>query len=113
LKSIANAFKDYRQQRFPVAKSQYACSRSIAKLFCGQSWKDRFSRYAVFNWAPQSYFQRMIEEGITYRPQASFLTHAENRGMTPVVPQRPWKQWSEEEVTKRVTAVWEKGRGSR
>ncbi|KAG0011230.1 hypothetical protein BGZ80_000835, partial [Entomortierella chlamydospora] len=64
---------------------------------CHSSWRDRFSRYAVFNWAPQSYFQRMLEEGITYRPQASFLAHAENRGMAPVVPQRPWKQWSEEE----------------
>ncbi|KAF9356272.1 hypothetical protein BGX26_005494 [Mortierella sp. AD094] len=88
LKSITNAFKDYRRQRFSVTKSQYACSRNTAKLLCGQ-------------------------EGVTYRPQASFLAHAENRGMTPVVPKRPGKQWSEEEVAKRVTAVWEKGKASR
>ncbi|KAI8594235.1 hypothetical protein EDD21DRAFT_449518 [Dissophora ornata] len=111
-KSIGAAYRNYYTQRYPQARSQVLASRSITKLVCGQTLKERLSRYAILNWIPHSYQQRMVLEALTYRPQASFLSPAEDRGtdQTLSLSQIAQRQWTEDEVLKRVQAVWRKSK---
>ncbi|KAG0369309.1 hypothetical protein BGZ54_010335 [Gamsiella multidivaricata] len=108
LKSISASFKAYYSQRYPYAIAQFQYSRAVTRLVVGQTLKERISRYAILNWLPHSYQQRMHHEIFAYRPQASFMARAENRGRGFAFPQRSAKQWTEAEIERRISAVWNK-----
>ncbi|KAF9364099.1 hypothetical protein BGX34_002511 [Mortierella sp. NVP85] len=106
LRNITNAFKDYYAQRYPRVKSQFSSTRTATKLVVGQSFTERLTRYAFLNWLPSSMRQRMFDDHAAYRPQVSFMPKAENRGTASVVPMKPTRRWTEEEVTRRISTVW-------
>ncbi|KAG0006942.1 hypothetical protein BGZ65_001429 [Modicella reniformis] len=106
LKNITGAFRDYYEQRYPRVKSQFSSSRATTKLVIGQSFSERLTRYAYLNWVPSSVRQRMFDDNAAYRPQVSFIPKAENRGTTAVIPMKPTRRWTEEEVSRRIANVW-------
>ncbi|KAG0234021.1 hypothetical protein BGX31_004686 [Mortierella sp. GBA43] len=106
LKNITGAFKDYYEQRYPRVKSQFSSSKATTKLVTGQSFTERLTRYAFLNWMPSSVRQRVFDDHVAYRPQVSFLPKAENRGTSAVMPMKPTRRWTEEEVSRRIATVW-------
>ncbi|KAG0369308.1 hypothetical protein BC939DRAFT_476897 [Gamsiella multidivaricata] len=93
LSEITAAFKDYREQRYPHAQSQFDNSRLVGRLTCGQGFSDKILRYFVFNILPASIQRQQFLKAASYRPQACFLPLAENRGQGPVMPQKPsWRR---------------------
>ncbi|KAF9581480.1 hypothetical protein BGW38_001481 [Lunasporangiospora selenospora] len=95
--SVEAALKDYRDQRYPHVKYQFDASNTNAKVIYGQTWVDRMVRHVVFNYLPKSVQTRNVAKGAGYRPQASFLPLIENRGKSPLLPQKPSRRYQEEQ----------------
>ncbi|KAF8932597.1 hypothetical protein BGZ58_006907 [Dissophora ornata] len=95
--NIAEAFEEYRDQRFPQAKYQMDKAKVLATIQYGQTWKERLIRYAIFNWIPKSIQMEQNLKDATYRPTCNFLKLIENRGTVPVLPQKPSKRQSLQE----------------
>ncbi|KAG0011460.1 hypothetical protein BGZ80_000672 [Entomortierella chlamydospora] len=66
---VAEALRDFKEQRYPHVKRQYEASKMSAKLLYGQS----------------------MSADLVYRPQASFLPLAPTRGTLNILPQKPSK----------------------
>ncbi|KAG0013016.1 hypothetical protein BGZ81_001275, partial [Podila clonocystis] len=96
--SVTAALKDYRDQRYPHVKSQYDASKMNAKILLGQKWTERLMRNVIFNFLPRSVHSRNAIKDNTYRPQISFLPQCPNRGTGPVLPQRPSKKYTREQL---------------
>ncbi|KAG0329974.1 hypothetical protein BGZ99_009418 [Dissophora globulifera] len=86
--SVAAAFEDYREQRFPLIKYQMEKAQLLATLQYGQTLKERAIRYAIFNWIPKSIQTHLYLKDASYRPTSNFLKPIENRGTLPVLPQK-------------------------
>ncbi|KAG0051526.1 hypothetical protein BGZ83_003606 [Gryganskiella cystojenkinii] len=94
--TIKSALDDYRAQRLPHVKDQYARSKRNARILYGNSLFDKCMRYVAFHWVPQSIKNRVVIKGTSFRPQLAYLPLAEKRGTIKVLPQRPSKRYQEE-----------------
>ncbi|KAF9353013.1 hypothetical protein BGX26_009219 [Mortierella sp. AD094] len=94
---IAEALRDFKEQRFPHVKEQYKASQMSAKLIYGQTMIERIIRKVVLNYMPKSLQRRSVIKNLAYRPQASFLPQAPKRGTLDVLPQKPSKRYQEEQ----------------
>ncbi|GJJ77181.1 hypothetical protein EMPS_09540 [Entomortierella parvispora] len=99
--SIEEALQDYKQQRYPHVKFQEDNSNSNATLFFGQTMTEKCIRYIVFNLLPKSLMTKAVVRVSSYRPQATFLPLAPNRGSGPVLPQKPSWRYEKEQKLKR------------
>ncbi|KAI9237903.1 MAG: hypothetical protein BYD32DRAFT_415218 [Podila humilis] len=98
-KSIAEAFKDYHEQRCMHVQSQYETSKLNTKITFGQTLSQRILRFVVFKFLPKSFFDKeLIKEG-AYRPQVTFLPRIPNRGRGHVLPQKPSKRHTKDQAT--------------
>ncbi|KAF9170398.1 hypothetical protein BGX21_010220 [Mortierella sp. AD011] len=93
---VAEALRDFKEQRYPHVKDQYKASQLTAKLLYGQTFFERLVRNVVLNYLPKSVQLKSMSKDLAYRPQASFLPQAPKRGTCYVVPQRPSKRYQEE-----------------
>ncbi|KAG0000468.1 hypothetical protein BGZ79_005913 [Entomortierella chlamydospora] len=106
--NIAVAFKEYYNERYEPVKRMMAKSKFMAILQYGQAsllnfftWKERAIRHVVFNWVPKSIQMKQFLKDAMYRPQASFLEYVENRGTTPVLPQKSSQRYLREKATEK------------
>ncbi|KAF9202994.1 hypothetical protein BGZ49_006906 [Haplosporangium sp. Z 27] len=86
--NIRSAFKEYYNERYSLAKSDFQASQRAAKLLAGQTWTDSFMRKAMFNFMPTAVLRMLYIKTLAYRPQASFLPKIEYRGNGKVAPQK-------------------------
>ncbi|KAI1306539.1 hypothetical protein EDD11_004727 [Mortierella claussenii] len=82
---ISKAFKHYRNERYPLAKTAYDTSHRLANVV-GQSWYNNLLR-AVMKYLPKSVFTKSLTVMYSYRPQVSFLPPVEDKGTIPPAPQ--------------------------
>ncbi|KAF9994983.1 hypothetical protein BGZ79_000229 [Entomortierella chlamydospora] len=94
---VAEALRDFKEQRYPHVKDQYKASQLTAKLLYGQTFFERLVRSVVLNYLPKSVQLKSMSKDLAYRPQASFLPQAPKRGTCYVVPQKPSKRYQEEQ----------------
>ncbi|KAF8982393.1 hypothetical protein BGZ46_001355 [Entomortierella lignicola] len=94
--NIQSAFKEYYDERFPLAKADLASSQKMARLIAGQTWVDNLMRKVVFNVFPSFTMRISILKSLAYRPQASFLPKIAYRGTGKVEPQRESKRYLRE-----------------
>ncbi|KAF9189609.1 hypothetical protein BGZ51_009428 [Haplosporangium sp. Z 767] len=99
-KDINNAFKSYREQRYPQAKYQMEKSKTMAKVLYGQTWSERLLRYVAFNVIPQSMQEEQFLKDTVYRPMLTWLPMLPNRGTGDVLPQKLSKRYEEEQKKK-------------
>ncbi|KAF9197640.1 hypothetical protein BGZ49_001829 [Haplosporangium sp. Z 27] len=76
--NITAAFKEYFDERYEPVKRMMDKSKFMAMLQLGN--------------------MKQFLKDVAYRPQATFLEYAENRGSTPVLPQKPSKRYAEEKA---------------
>ncbi|KAF9957023.1 hypothetical protein BGZ65_002285, partial [Modicella reniformis] len=84
-KDISMVFKEYQNERYPLAKTAYDTSHRLASVV-GQRWYNHLLR-AVMKYLPKSVFTRSLQVMYSYRPQVSFLPPVQDHGMTPPAPQ--------------------------
>ncbi|KAF9993263.1 hypothetical protein BGZ80_001695 [Entomortierella chlamydospora] len=94
---IAEALREFKEQRYPHVKGQYVASQMSAKLLYGQTFFERLVRKVVLNYLPKSIQQKSMFKDLAYRPQASFLPQVPKRGINDVLPQKPSKRYQEEQ----------------
>ncbi|KAG0369291.1 hypothetical protein BGZ54_010387 [Gamsiella multidivaricata] len=85
---ITTAFRDYKNHRYAHVKDEYEASKTNAKVFYGQTFRERLMRNVALNYLPKSLQLRTMTKSLAYRPQASFLPPAPKRGTRPVLPQK-------------------------
>ncbi|KAG0032018.1 hypothetical protein BGZ81_000110 [Podila clonocystis] len=82
---IENAFHEYQTERHPMAMKAFADSQMMSKLvamnFTGKVV--RFLSRHIPAWVNRMVFSRSVQ----YRPQASFMPLAPDRGSSPTLPQ--------------------------
>ncbi|KAK3825579.1 MAG: hypothetical protein J3Q66DRAFT_328072 [Benniella sp.] len=86
---ITEAFKSYKEQRYPHAKYQMDKSRALGKVSYGQTITDRILRFVLFNLVPAKMREQRFLKDVSYRPMLTFIEQPENRGTGPVLPQKP------------------------
>ncbi|KAF9928549.1 hypothetical protein BGZ67_006894 [Mortierella alpina] len=84
-KDITNAFKSYREDRYPIAQQSYEARYQMSHLN-EQSWISNFIR-KVMNNLPKWIWYRALDRLYEYRPQVSFLPKVDDRGEVPPLPQ--------------------------
>ncbi|KAG0313603.1 hypothetical protein BGZ99_008716 [Dissophora globulifera] len=94
--NIAAALKDYRDQRYQFAKTQFETSHKFAFIMGGQSWREALLRKLVLNFMPKSLNQRRQDRTCAYRPQVNFMNQVPVKGIIPVLPQVAPKQYGVE-----------------
>ncbi|KAF9170400.1 hypothetical protein BGX20_009023 [Mortierella sp. AD010] len=94
---VAEALRDFKEQRYPHVKDQYEASQMSAKLLYGQTFFEKILRKVVLNYMPKSIQRKSMTKDLAYRPQASFLPQASKRGTLNVLPQKPSKRYQEEQ----------------
>ncbi|KAF9208809.1 hypothetical protein BGZ49_007462 [Haplosporangium sp. Z 27] len=94
--NIQSAFKDYYNERYPLAKTDLESSQKMAKLVAGQTWVDSLMRKVVFNIFPSFTVRIALLKSLSYRPQASFLPKVAYRGTGKVNPQKESKRYLRE-----------------
>ncbi|KAG0329695.1 hypothetical protein BG000_012003 [Podila horticola] len=94
--NIQAAFQQYYDERFPLAEADFYASRQAARLFAGQTWKDRAIRFAIFNVLPGFTQRQIYAKSLSYRPQLSYLPQVRKKGDGPLVEQRPSKRYASE-----------------
>ncbi|KAI8346519.1 hypothetical protein B0O80DRAFT_503426 [Mortierella sp. GBAus27b] len=92
-KHITEAFKSYKEQRYPHAKYQMDKSKTMGRVLYGQTMSDRFLRYVAFNVVPQKSQEEQFLKDTNYRPILTFMEPPENRGSGPVLPQKPSRRY--------------------
>ncbi|KAF9965212.1 hypothetical protein BGZ70_005231 [Mortierella alpina] len=85
LDDIKDAFKLYKSERYPLAKTAYDTSHRLTTII-QQNWYGHLIR-AVMKYMPKSIFTRSLQVMYAYRPQASFLPLVEDRGQNKPAPQ--------------------------
>ncbi|KAG0366596.1 hypothetical protein BC939DRAFT_482450 [Gamsiella multidivaricata] len=93
---VSAAFKEFKQQRYPHVIEQYEASKMNAKIIYGQTLIERFIRNVVLNYMPKSVQMKNTTKNLAYRPQATFLPLAPQRGTSPVLPQTPSRRCKQE-----------------
>ncbi|KAG0264366.1 hypothetical protein BG011_006972 [Mortierella polycephala] len=78
VENIEKAFKHYKDERFPLAKTAYNTSHRLASIV-GQQWYNDLIR-TILKYMPKSVFTRSLHVMYAYRPQASFLPLVTDRG---------------------------------
>ncbi|KAF8984264.1 hypothetical protein BGZ46_008437 [Entomortierella lignicola] len=96
--NIQSAFKEYYNERYPLAKADLESSQKMAKLVAGQSWFDNLLRKIIFYFSPTSTMRMSVFNGLAYRPQASFLPKIPYRGSGKVNPQKESKRYLREQA---------------
>ncbi|KAF9993088.1 hypothetical protein BGZ79_002313 [Entomortierella chlamydospora] len=91
--NITKAFKNYYNERYPRAKSDFDNSNQAASLLAGQSWFDKMLRKFMFHFMPQTLLRITYTKTLAYRPQASFLPKIPYRGTGHVEPQKESKKY--------------------
>ncbi|KAG0081472.1 hypothetical protein BGZ93_002701, partial [Podila epicladia] len=61
-------------------------------------WTERLMRNVIFNYLPRSVHSYNAKKDNTYRPQINFLPQCPNRGTGPVLPQKPSKKYTLEQL---------------
>ncbi|KAF9182239.1 hypothetical protein BGZ51_004857 [Haplosporangium sp. Z 767] len=97
-KNITAAFQDYYDQRYPHAKAMLENSQFISKAMNGQNWWERALRHVLLNYIPDWVQDRNYAKQTEYRPQATFLPLVKNRGTGRVLPQKPSRRYTEENM---------------
>ncbi|KAF9348485.1 hypothetical protein BGX26_000111 [Mortierella sp. AD094] len=77
LENIQAAFRSYKDQRYPRAKTDIANSMFISRIMTSQQWSDRLMRKLVFQYLPT---WATTSKTAPYRPQAVFLPLIGGRG---------------------------------
>ncbi|CAO3570345.1 unnamed protein product [Mortierella alpina] len=85
LDDIKDAFKLYKSERYPLAKTAYDTSHRLTTII-QQNWYGHLIR-AMMKYMPKSIFTRSLQVMYAYRPQASFLPLVEDRGQHKPTPQ--------------------------
>ncbi|KAG9319893.1 hypothetical protein KVV02_003257 [Mortierella alpina] len=85
LQDITNAFRSYREDRYPIAQQSYEARYQMSHLN-EQSWISNFIR-KVMNNLPKWIWYRALDRLYEYRPQVSFLPKVDDRGEVPPLPQ--------------------------
>ncbi|KAG0033415.1 hypothetical protein BGZ81_008501 [Podila clonocystis] len=94
--NVQAAFQQYYDERFPLAEADFYASRQAARLFAGQTWKDRSIRFVIFNMLPGFAQRQIYAKWLSYRPQLSYLPQVKKRGDGPLVEQKPSKRYASE-----------------
>ncbi|KAF9170399.1 hypothetical protein BGX21_010219 [Mortierella sp. AD011] len=94
---VAEALRDFKEQRYPHVKDQYKASQMSAKLLYGQTFFEKVLRKVVLNYMPKSIQRKSMTKDLAYRPQASFLPQVPKRGTLNVISQKPSKRYQEEQ----------------
>ncbi|KAF9343933.1 hypothetical protein BGX26_005012 [Mortierella sp. AD094] len=94
---IADALRDFKEQRYPHVKGQYEASQTSFSLIYGQTFFERILRKVILNCLPKSIQYKSMAAEMAYRPQASFLPLAPTRGTLDILPQKPSKRYQEEQ----------------
>ncbi|KAF9914805.1 hypothetical protein BX616_007523 [Lobosporangium transversale] len=97
---IEAALKDYKRQRYPLAKMQVEGSAMAGKLLYGQTWIEKFGRKMVFSWMPNWLEKTTLTRAAAYQPQAVFLPFTKKRGRLNIKPPKPSKKYLEEQRRK-------------
>ncbi|KAF8981816.1 hypothetical protein BGZ46_002229 [Entomortierella lignicola] len=87
--NIVKALKEYREQRFEEAKTQYETSKFAAKILYGHTYFERAFRYVLINYMPKPVQTYNFLKSMAYRPQIAFLPQTPNRGTATALPQKP------------------------
>ncbi|KAF9116084.1 hypothetical protein BGW39_002834, partial [Mortierella sp. 14UC] len=95
--NIRNAFKEYRQQRYPHAAEQFQKSKMFTMLMVGQTWYEDLLRKFVLGFASKFFQRRNYAKTLNYRPQANFLPPVPDRGTIPILPQKPSQRYAAEQ----------------
>ncbi|KAF9899878.1 hypothetical protein BX616_002801 [Lobosporangium transversale] len=90
--NITEAFKEYKEQRFPHVKFHFQDSAMKARLVFGQTWSDQLLRKIFVGYMPQYVRLNEIIKAGTYKPQCLFLPLAPKRGTKDPLPQKPLKR---------------------
>ncbi|KAF9083136.1 hypothetical protein BGX23_011758 [Mortierella sp. AD031] len=98
IEDVTTALEDYREQRFDHVKTQYEASQWNAKLMYGHTFMERVLRQSAFNILPKSVHRNITIKDAKYRPQASFLPQAPDRGAIQALPQKASKRYAEEQA---------------
>ncbi|KAF9353375.1 hypothetical protein BGX26_008863 [Mortierella sp. AD094] len=93
---INAAFEDYREQRYPHAKSQIERADFLGKVMFGQTFSEKVIRHFLFNWVPKSIQTTQFHKNNNYRPQLTFLPM--EKGLGPILPQKPSRRYAEEQA---------------
>ncbi|KAK3817337.1 MAG: hypothetical protein J3Q66DRAFT_440109 [Benniella sp.] len=96
---ITEAFRDYREQRYPHAKFQVENSKGMAKLLNGQTWTERLVRTVVYNLPTWLVSQKYLKQA-GYRPQIMFLPTVPEPEDLEIYPQKPSTRYQEELAAK-------------
>ncbi|KAF9158289.1 hypothetical protein BGX21_011027 [Mortierella sp. AD011] len=91
-KNIAEAFQNYKKERYPHVHEHFKASKILAKIMLGQKWSDKLLRKMVLRYLPDSIANKRTIKGSAYRPQCVFLPLAPKRGTCRVLPQKPSKR---------------------
>ncbi|KAF9349743.1 hypothetical protein BGX26_012001 [Mortierella sp. AD094] len=82
---ITEAFKSYRDQRYPQAKYQMGKSKNMGRVLYGQSLQE----------------EELLKDTV-YRPILTFMEPPENRGSGPVLPQKLSEKYEAEKALRNV-----------
>ncbi|KAG0003372.1 hypothetical protein BGZ65_001770 [Modicella reniformis] len=83
---IAEAFRDYREQRYPHAKFQVQNSKEMARLLNGQTWMERLVRTLIYNLPTWLVSQKYLKQA-GCRQQIILMATAANTPDLEVYPQ--------------------------
>ncbi|KAG0210025.1 hypothetical protein BGX33_005167 [Mortierella sp. NVP41] len=102
--NITAAFQEYFTERYPHAVEQLKFSKTFTMLMAGQTWKESLMRRFVLSHASKYFQRRNYAKTLNYRPQATFLERVPDRGIIPVLPQKPSKRYEEKLQAARMAA---------
>ncbi|KAF9307195.1 hypothetical protein BGZ74_009901 [Mortierella antarctica] len=94
--NLQAAFQQYYDERFPLAEADFYASRQAARLFAGQTWKDKALRFVIFNVLPGFTQRQIYAKSLSYRPQLSYLPQVPKKGDGLLVEQKPSKRYASE-----------------
>ncbi|KAF9897834.1 hypothetical protein BX616_004911, partial [Lobosporangium transversale] len=81
VKEMTKAFKEYKAERYPVAKASFAQARALSRV-TERGLVARITRYVSKN-MPAWLWNILIRSMIESRPQVSFLPLVEDEGTVP------------------------------
>ncbi|KAF9898331.1 hypothetical protein BX616_004169 [Lobosporangium transversale] len=88
--SITQAFRRYREERYPLSKTSYNTSYYMGRIL-GKSLINAFLRLLLKN-MPVFIWQIVLKRMYGYRPQVNFLPYVKDLGSIPPAPQLTLKK---------------------
>ncbi|KAF9937660.1 hypothetical protein BGZ65_001201 [Modicella reniformis] len=95
VEKISEAFKDYRDQRFPHAKFELKNANMLGKVISGQKLSERILRMIVTK-LPSRLRQKIVMSKMGYRPQVNFLPRIPDPPNFTIFKQKPSKRHMQE-----------------